>query len=206
MNTMNIFFALLIFLSSALILAGIVICIFLPEQIGGKIKWGNRKRSSIALGLPLILIGVPIFLFALEPAYDNQQRRYYLRKAKYYFWSQKRYVISGGKNKTDKILVDDDLRVVVDKKVILNDKDRIRSDYSWARYKGDPIVFFSTDAWLLRIVARDVTCCTYYLSPLYLHKPDGTVMKLTDGVKGELYNQPLKQPRLFFIETYKLNH
>ncbi len=82
MDTLDIIIALLLLLGSALILAGTIICIFWPEQMGGKINWGKKKISSMALGLPLILIGSLIFLFSLEPAYKYWLRVDYLKKIK----------------------------------------------------------------------------------------------------------------------------
>jgi hypothetical protein len=205
MGTLNTIIVLLLVLGAGLISAGIIICIFWPKRILGRINWGKRGIPSLALGLPLILVGTLVFLFSLEPAYNHWRRVDYLKRAKYYLWSYKRYIIAGGENKTDKIVVDDDLRVVLnDDQIILNDHDGWRSDYPWARYKGNPIVFYSDDVRKLRIIARDVTCCAYHLSPLYLHKPDGTVVKLTAGVKGEIYGSAIKPRQTFFDETYEL--
>ncbi len=205
MDTLNIIIAGFLLLSLFLIITGIIVCVFLPEQPGGRFNWGKKGRSSLAVGLPLILIGTAIFLLALEPAYDRELRGKYLEQARYYLWADKRYIISGGKHKTDKIVVDDDLRIALnDHQMLLNDMDRIRSNYDWAKYKGEPIIFFSDDVQRLRVLARDVTCCTYSLSPLYLHRPDGTVLKLTDGVKEKKYERSAGPRSLFFKETYEL--
>ena len=200
-----IILAILLLISAGLMLAPIIICVFLPQQIGGKINWGNKQISSLALGIPLSLVGILIFSFTVEITYNAKRRRAFDEKVKYYLQSDKRYIISGGEDKTDRILVDEDLRVILNTdQILISDADGFRSDYVGAMYKGDPVIFYSTNARKLRIMARDAMCCNYYLSPLYLHQPNGTVRKLTDGVKGGLYDPPLKKRRIFFDETYDL--
>jgi hypothetical protein len=194
---------LILCLGIALVLAGIIICLFFPERIGGS----KQGISSLALGLSLVLIGTPLSLFTFELINDYRLRDYYLGKAKYYLLSYKRYIISGGVNKTDNIFVDDDLRVLLNNdKEIFSDQDGVRSDFCGAAYKGTPIVFYSTDVRRLRIMARDVACCTFCLSPLYLHKPDGEIVKLTDGVDGreQQYKPVQNQQRIFFDKTIDL--
>ncbi len=205
MDTLNIVIAGFFLFSLLLIIAGIIVCVFLPKQMGGKIKLGKKEVSSLRVGLPLIFIGIAIFLSVLEPAYDRELREKYLDKARYYLWADKRYIISGGVNKTDRIVVDDDLRIRLnDNQMVLNDIDKIRSDYDWAKYRGEPVIFFTDDLKWISVAARDVKCCTYYLSPLYLHRPDGTVMKLTDGVKEKRYEHPPDKIRLFFKEVFEI--
>lgn len=200
-----IILAILILISTGLLLTSAIICIFLPQQMGGVINWGKKQIPSLALGIPMALVGILIFSFAIERIYNAKQRRLFDEQVKYYLQSDKRYIISGGKDKTDRILVDEDLRIILKgEQTIISDMDGLRSDFGLATYKGDPLVFYNTDGGELWIRARDSRCCNYYLSPLYLHQPDGTVRKLTAGVKGEKYSPPLESPRIFFDETYEL--
>jgi hypothetical protein len=197
---------IIISLSVVMVLAGVIICIFLPKRIGGKIKWGKRRISSLSLGLPLILAGMIILLFHLEIIINRRRRIDYTEKVKYYLWSYKRYIIAGGKHKSDRITVHDDLRVILnDNQLILNDRDGWRSNSKWASYKGEPVAFYGPNADKVRILARWHMSSTYYLSPLYLHQPDGTVIKLTDGVKETEYKLLAKPEQPFFDETYEIN-
>ncbi len=200
-----IILATLLIISAGLMLAAVIICVFLPQQIGGKINWGKRQIPSLALGIPLGLVGILIFSFTAEIIYDAKRSQAFEERVRYYLWSDKRYIISGGEDMTDMILVDEDLRIILnDDQIIISDIDGFRSDFALARYKGDPVIFYSTNARSLRIMARDSMCCNYHLSQLYLHRPDGTVRKLTGGVKGGRYDPPLKERRIYFDETYDL--
>ncbi len=196
--------AVLLLVSAGLICAGFFVYVFLPDKIGGSIYWRNKKISSVLAALFLIILGIPLFAFALELSTSYWLRVDYLKKVQYYLYSDRRYIISGGKNKTDRITVDDDLLIQVDNNTVLRDEDGFRCDLKWAIYKGEPVVFYSANPKKLKIKARYITCCSYYLSPLYLHKPDGGVIKLTDGIEFHHPEPAPKKPIVFFDKTYNL--
>jgi hypothetical protein len=104
------------------------------------------------------------------------------------------YTLSGGPSSETPLIVDDDLEVRVNEKIVFIDNDHVSTHDGRAIWKGEPITFSASHGDVLRIIATNPGGVDIELSPLYLHV-NGQSLKLSDGVPntrreehGEFFN------------------
>lgn len=104
------------------------------------------------------------------------------------------YTLSGGPSSVAPLVVDDDLEVRVNEKIVFIDNDHVSTHDGRAIWKGEPITFSASPGDVLRIIATNPGSVDIELSPLYLHV-NGQSLKLSDGVpntrseKYEFFNE-----------------
>jgi hypothetical protein len=115
------------------------------------------------------------------------------------------YILSGGPNPTDRIIVDDDLEIECGKVRLFTDDDQVWSKDATpqrpGQYLGWPIVLVLPPGSKLRIRAIDCQQVSAELGELYLHRCDGASKRLTKARK-ERSNARL--PHVFFEEEFDL--
>lgn len=116
------------------------------------------------------------------------------------------YVLSGGPNPTDEIVVDDDLEILQNGKSLFVDNDTIRSTEKRgkapATYQGQPIVFVADVKAKLVIRATDHCRTEAILGELWLHRHDGATRRVTEKLTQASAAQ---LPHVFFSEEIDLN-
>lgn len=91
------------------------------------------------------------------------------------------WVLSGGPSSSDRIIVDDDLEVIVNGITVFKDDDEYSTLDGRASWNGEPIIFSALPGDELNIIATNPNGGEIELSPLYLNL-DGQAAKLSDGV------------------------
>ena len=109
------------------------------------------------------------------------------------------YTLSGGLSPETPLVVDDDLEVRVNEKIVFIDNDKVSTYDGRATWNGAPIPFSASPGEVLRIRATNPGGIDIELSPLYLHV-NGQSLKLSDGV-------PLTQSNEsdFFDESFTIS-
>ena len=116
------------------------------------------------------------------------------------------YILSGGPNPTDLIVVDDDLEVLSGERKVFIDDDHVRSTENRgkrpATYQGFPIVLVADPKAKLHLRVTDCQETDAIVGELWLHRHDGAKRRLTTGVA-----QPSAQqlPNVFFDEKFDLS-
>ena len=91
------------------------------------------------------------------------------------------YILSGGRSSDTPIEVDDDLKVIVNGKIVFSDSDSVSTKDVRASWNGHPIKFSASYGDSVKIVAINSGGGEIELSPLYLHVKDESIL-LTKGV------------------------
>jgi hypothetical protein len=115
------------------------------------------------------------------------------------------YILSGGPNPTDEIIVDDDLEIRVGDQVLFLDDDRVCSTEKRgkqpAKYQGFPIILRLDVEKKLTIRITDHCGAEAIVSDLWLHRWDGSKKCLTKAIKQASTNQ---LPNVFFDQDFDL--
>ena len=109
------------------------------------------------------------------------------------------YILSGGRLPEDPIVVDDDLEVFVNGKIVFSDLDSVSTEDGRTSWDGHPIKFSASYGDTLKIVAYNSGGNEIELSPLYLHVNDQSEL-LTKGVPKQ-YSTDNK----FFSKGYRIS-
>jgi hypothetical protein len=115
------------------------------------------------------------------------------------------YILSGGPNPTDEIIVDDDLEIRQDGKALFIDDDHVattnKRGKSAASFQGHPIIFVADPKLKLKLTATDHNPVDAILGPLWLHRHDGAKRQLTPGLTQQSADQ---LPHVFFDQEFDL--
>lgn len=113
------------------------------------------------------------------------------------------YILSGGPNPTDQIIVDDDLEVWRGKKKLFIDDDHIASTDNRfgadAMYSGCPIILVLEPKSKFRLRAIDHAPTDAILGDIWLHRYDGAKKQL---VKNRKEQSNAQLPHVFFEEEF----
>jgi len=109
------------------------------------------------------------------------------------------YTLSGGLSPETLLVVDDDLEVRVNEKIVFIDNDKVSTYDGRATWNGTPIPFSASPGEVLRIIATNPGGIDVELSPLYLHV-NGQSLKLSDGVPNTRSNESD-----FFDESFTIS-
>jgi hypothetical protein len=116
------------------------------------------------------------------------------------------FILSGGPNPTDPIVVDDDLEVSSGDKLLFIDDDHVKSTETRSvypcTYSGAPIILVLKPNTKLRIKAIDHVPNDAGLGELYLHRHDGSRRRLTERIEQQS-NAVL--PHTFFDQEFALD-
>jgi hypothetical protein len=114
------------------------------------------------------------------------------------------YVLSGGPEPTDPIVIDDDLELLLGGEKLFIDDDHVRAGDGrgvGCTYNGEPILLRLPAGAALRVRALDCAPTEAILGALWLHRWDGAKRRLTGGVK-ERSNPAL--PHVFFEAEFQV--
>ena len=116
------------------------------------------------------------------------------------------FILSGGLNVTDKILIDDDLEVLQADKPLFIDNDQIASSETRGKraagYQGQPIVLVADPKGKIRIRVIDHGATEAIVGELWLHRHDGAKRLVT---KESRQASAAQLPNVFFNEEIDLS-
>ena len=146
----------------------------------------TSRRGVVTSALASAFVGLSgaVSLDPIETAAKKKRKKKRCRK----------WILSGGPDPTEEIVVDDDLKVLRNGQIVFEDADGDSGDH-------DPIHFSARKGAKLRIVAFDAQALCHELGPLYLHcEGKGRLRrKLTDGVPYTCPNEAVGE---FFNKTF----